>query len=489
MFRLPNFHQMEQTPPTRVPRPRHTPTPKMSERKRSLFASSRQSTCCPATIDEDCDLGPMSPLQFSCSPSTNESHRPQYLLQEQEKRTDFKNVMLQLSPLSSNQRTIRTTPTKTTPVKHSFPSSSQYETVPDSPQGSRSSDMFRLEKENLIESAQKTPSTTDVLPPIGDFPRVSFRKSLIFDTGMTPEDNQYAKKSLAHKRNASSDHPETSSSFDAPKARTSLSFGDKPQISAKTFYGSSFSVSTPIKRSESFTPVARKPVSKKPSATKRNRSQGPFLGNPRIRHKIHKPKIPSISQTKNKKMSRLKMIESAMDLIGARVASNPSDSGKSKTVDEYKVTREQIEILQKILTDQPKTLSKLSSKPLNWTGSQSKLNGSSSSDENHLVDETFGQDSLLNNSALDASTASSCPDNEDEEALEPKRKFFKSRTPSTSKNYTVMNGIKATVKRGAGGVTLSMAPSSKRAKRNDCEYILFIESNINIHNLHLIYTI
>lgn len=415
-------------------------------------------------------------------------------MHEPELRTDFKNVMLTLSPLSSNQQTSRTTPTKcgTTPVKQSCTAgSSQYESIPDSPSNSRSSDMFRLEKENLIESAQKTPSTTDLLPQLNDFPRVSFRKSLIFDTGMTPEDNQYSKNN--YKRNASADNPESASSFDAPKARTSLSFGDKPQISAKTFYGSSFNVSTPIKRSERFTP--KQVDSTKPSATKRTRQSitrktqlknknVPFLGNLSISHKIHKPKPVPLS--KCKAMNRFQIIESAMDLIGARVSNKPSELSKSHTADEYKITREQIDKLQKIIRDQPNTLSKLSSKPLSWTGSLSKFNSSSASIEagNDDVNDTFGHVSLLNNSELNASTASSsCPDQneeEEQEQHETKRKFFKSRRPSTSNNYTVMKGIKATVKRGAEGVTLLMAPESKKAKRDhsDCEYLINLQMNV-----------
>lgn len=475
---------MEKTPQSREPRQRHTPTPKMSERKRSLFASSRQKLNHPTTIEEDGDLGPMSPLQFSCSPSTSESHQSKNFMQEnQEKRTDFRNILLTLSPLKSNQMPVRTTPTKcgTTPIKHGRTSISQYEHVPDSPQSSRSSsDMFRLEKENLIDSAQKTPSTSDVLPQLSDLPRVSFRKSLIFDTGMTPEDNQFSKKTLVHKRNASADNPDTPSGYDAPKARASLSFGDKPQISAKTFYGSSFSVPTPFKRSEPFTPVANIATSKNTSGTKKKRlsiskkkSGGPFLGNSSIRHKINKPKPQS---KPHNEMTRVQIIESAMELIGARVANKPSDSSKSNAVDEYKITRQQIDKLQKIIRDQPKAIAMLSSKPLNWMGSRPKLNNSYSSvDDNTEVNDTFGQTSLLNNSELDASTASSSPETEEiVEQTEPKRKFFKSRTAGALNNYTVMNGIKATVKRGAGGVTLAMAPKSKKVKRNqsDCEYLL-----------------
>lgn len=316
---------MEKTPPpSRALRQRHTPTPKMSERKRSLFASSSRhvASSCPTTIDEDSDLGPMSPLQFSCSPSSYDaSHTtPARFMKNRESRTDFKNVMLTLSPLNNNnQQSIRSTPTKTggggTPVKPAGPTSSTsvYERIPDSPSAvdSRSSDMFPLEKENRIESAQKTPSTVDVPPP-SDLPRVTFRKSLIFDTGMTP-DESYLDEKLKKKR--SPDDP-LSSGQDMPKARTCLSFDDKPQISAKTFYGSSFSESTSVKRREPIVPAIRPIPSTSHQAQRKRRSVSkksvanirPTLGgiNRGVRHKIVKPKFQSTGRAQSTNALKVK---------------------------------------------------------------------------------------------------------------------------------------------------------------------------------------
>lgn len=67
---------METTPTNRCLRPRHVPTPKLSERKKKLFQDAKETS---TTIlinnvidegDENSDLGPMSPLQFSSSPSS-----------------------------------------------------------------------------------------------------------------------------------------------------------------------------------------------------------------------------------------------------------------------------------------------------------------------------------------------------------------------------------------------------------------------------------
>lgn len=81
---------METTPRTRSStRYRRIPTPKMSERKKKLFDDVLNNGDSPTARNpyvrlerliieegEDSDLGPMSPLEFSSSPSSfNEVHR------------------------------------------------------------------------------------------------------------------------------------------------------------------------------------------------------------------------------------------------------------------------------------------------------------------------------------------------------------------------------------------------------------------------------
>lgn len=75
---------MESTPRTRsTTRHRRAPTPKLSERKKKLFADKADGETTPKSLtpyarlskivsdtDEDSDLGPMSPLRFSSSPSS-----------------------------------------------------------------------------------------------------------------------------------------------------------------------------------------------------------------------------------------------------------------------------------------------------------------------------------------------------------------------------------------------------------------------------------
>lgn len=72
---------MDITPHTRSStRLRREPTPKLSERKKKLFSEEKspvirrnvftRSSRVIAEEDDDSDIGPMSPLQFSSSPST-----------------------------------------------------------------------------------------------------------------------------------------------------------------------------------------------------------------------------------------------------------------------------------------------------------------------------------------------------------------------------------------------------------------------------------
>lgn len=60
---------MELTPTGRLFRPRHIPTPKFEERKKKLFDHSERNII-NENEDEDSDLGPMSPLESSSSPTS-----------------------------------------------------------------------------------------------------------------------------------------------------------------------------------------------------------------------------------------------------------------------------------------------------------------------------------------------------------------------------------------------------------------------------------
>lgn len=70
------FDQDETTPTNRTPKLRYVPTPKLSERKKKLFdenddgsKSASAFSSLAITEEEDSDLGPMSQLEFSSSPT------------------------------------------------------------------------------------------------------------------------------------------------------------------------------------------------------------------------------------------------------------------------------------------------------------------------------------------------------------------------------------------------------------------------------------
>lgn len=255
---------MENTPPKRILRQRHTPTPKMSERKKSLFsgqASNKQPPNVPATIDEDSDLGPMSPLQFSCSPSTYDdgppfmrtrnggggtpksTHKPS--ASAQKAPTDFRNIMAHLSPrklsdqyeaLTITPRSGRTAkPSNATTMTNNADKASSNLIGTQQQQHQQTTD---LEKENI--SAEFVPMTTQNTPKTiasaqanaecgAILPRFVHRKSLIFgdsNPASTPETPLQSAAAAA--------------AAESSRARASLRFAEQqtPVISARSFYGS-----------------------------------------------------------------------------------------------------------------------------------------------------------------------------------------------------------------------------------------------------------
>lgn len=450
---------MDQTPPNDVVRPRYTPTPKMSERKRALFGT--QSITLPETIDEDSDLGPMSPLQFSSSPSSYEvlDNQPSdacnsgiIIKARNHSRCDFKNIMTHLSPLNTDKER----PSTLTPLKIHSPSATPTKTNP-------------LDKENCLEMIMKTPREST------EFPRSSFRKSLIFDTGITPESGDGSHLSpntrkCLQKRNLTSENgspiamqlSKKLSSNENPKAKTSLSFTE-PFISAKTFYGSSFNETQP-KRTERPTYVPPKTLSRKrtSSAKRTNRPsrsysiQRPVLGsiNKGVRRKIAKPTVKSNSKIKS--LTKKQIMEAAMNLVDnySKKQTKSDISTTLKNKDNTQITREQIERLQEVLKKQRNPF-EISSRPLNWTGSKPVDNSATSNDNSFMV----------------------TPDNdiEEEEVTltseeSSKRKFFKSKTSATTSTYRVTKDICATLKRGSSMKLLSPKRRKQRKVQaaDDC---------------------
>lgn len=464
---------MDNTPKNKISRPRHTPTPKMSERKKSLFTSSQTTITYPTTIDEDSDLGPMSPLQFSCSPTSYDSYdtnnKGQFMRYRDTTRTNFTNIITQLSPLNGDSDRCQSL----TPKKNLM--TPQFD----------SSEINLVGKENCAKITEKTPGEGTIKS------RLSFRKSLIFDTGLTPDESHNLNRKCTQKRSSFVDDSPNSST-DVPKARASLTFTEQAVIPAKTFYGSSFNESTPKRRevrktSHQLPKKSRRShgnSSKRAKANKQRAIQRPVLGNINkgVRLKIAKPKV----QNKNKivglkSMTKTQIIEAAIDLIQnrskapAKIKQTESiSSGTSKVDKDTQITSDQIERLQKILKNQ-RNLLDLSSKPLNWTGTKPQTSYDS-------TDFPFKNTNASKADFEDSNQTQSKNHEVSQEELSKPRKFFKSKTSANANKYTIMKGVCATVKRGAGVSLLS--PKRKKQKQCDCMvesfFICIVVSRTNV---------
>lgn len=465
------------TPPNDVGRPRYTPTPKMSERKRALFGSQSISNTLHETIDEDSDLGPMSPLQFSSSPSSYEVldnqqcdayNHGNVIKTRSQSRHDFKNIMMHLSPLNTDKER----PSTLTPLKNSGSAT---------PTKTNS-----LDKENCLEMIMKTPREST------EFPRSSFRKSLIFDTGVTPESGDGSHLSpntrkCLQKRNLTSENDSSSamqlskklSCNENPKAKTSLSFTE-PVISAKTFYGSSFNETKP-KRIERPKYVPPKTLSRtRTSSAKRTKKpsrsysiQRPVLGsiNKGVRRKIAKPTVQSNSKIKS--LTKEQIIAAAVNLVDSysKKQIKPNNSTTLKSKDNTQITREQIERLQKVLKQQRNPF-EISSRPLNWTGSKS-VESTATSNENTLIETP---DTSIEEQAVTIEEST-------------KRKFFKSKTSATTSTYRVTKDISATLKRGCSMKLVSTKRKKQRKVQaaDDCNLQLNkIFNTLSLNNFFLL---
>lgn len=288
---------------------------------------------------------------------------------------------------------------------------------------------------------------------------ISFRKSLIFDTGLTPYDDD------SHTPPAKSNDNDTN---DRPKAKTSLTFND-PTISVKSFYGKpSESSTSQVKNipesfalsSHAFAAALTKSKSimkkktKSQSLAKRMKANVPSLWrfsgqNKFLRNKRHlnKPKI-----------SKNKTITNDIQIVDVEVE---TESGYSQM---FTSNIEQNLRLQKILKNQNNGLN--ASHEIDWTGA-SRVTSNKQSTSNETLIATFtnsDDEDYENEDPLTVTqTASEIPDDDKNESVEPtNRKFFKSSANSATKKYRIMGRLSATVKRGGD---LKFEPPPKRKKR------------------------
>lgn len=291
---------------------------------------------------------------------------------------------------------------------------------------------------------------------------ISFRKSLIFDTGLTPHDDD------SHTPPAKSSEND---SIEWPKAKTSLTFND-PTISVKSFYGkpnkptsqvesipesyvmSSHAFAAALTKSKAMI----KKKTKSQSLAKRMKAKAPSLWrfsgkNKFLRNKRHsnKPKISKNKTTKN-----------GMTIVEVEVE---TESGNSQI---FTSNIEQNLRLQKILKDQTNALA--ASHDIDWTGASRVISNTQLTSNETLI-PTFAnsddEDDENENPLTMTHSASEIPAADKNKPVEPSnRKFFKSTANSATKKYRIMGRLSATVKRGGD---LKFEPPPKRKKRKSHE--------------------
>lgn len=456
--------------PRIVTRSRHVPTPKMSDRKKSLFSTESGLD---HKIREDCDLGPMSPLKFSNSPkrgpmkdlnittfrnilgnASPESDRS--LSPDFERRFSHSERYEILTPSNDKENHIEDEDTRlsfssSTPRMRNLAESILLdENNSNSLSMLMNSDLNIDEKKNLI---LKTPGLSEKSCQKIE-PRRSSRKLSFNDDAFTPSDGC--------KVNSSSEFNSES------RARTSLSFNNIRPISTKSFYSSNTDAgkgrkSVPIPSPTNTIVSCRVPQRRsssnprKPGPSSKKRANSIRLGgfNRGVFHKIKKPTNKSkASNAKVKKLSTSQILESTATLFGKSPPQAIKPPVESKSVPSSpikpKPLKQQIERIRKILKDSRNPIEQ--ARPLSLSKSMSNL----------------ADTSLYDDDANDGGTTDH--DNEDENfdakseggRSESGRKFFKSSANRRIKReYKLVHNVTATVHTG-GKVSLNKNKERKR---------------------------
>lgn len=327
------------------------------------------------------------------------------------------------------------------------------------------------------EQQLKTPSETDISNKANaeQVPRsTSFRKSLVFDTGLTPHDNESTTPSSVKSNE--------NESGERPKAKTSLTFNE-PTISVRSFYGKpvekplvdqpklNIDIATQINNHKLAAAIAKqklkKPKPKKPKMLAKQ-MKAPSLW--RFSGKMKFNRFPRQRTASKKKVNKPKSSN--------RTATTVTDGDKKKfgennvenvppTGSEFTSRIEQNLRLQKILKDQANTLS--ASRDINWNGcsktgdmTPNRMSFLNSDGEDDDDDDDGVENATINSDALNVISTYEEVEVEVEEPS--KRKFFKSSANSSAKKYRIMGRLSATLKRG-GDLKFEL-PKRKKKKAN-----------------------
>lgn len=455
---------MDKTPSSnRVLRSRHVPTPKFEERKKKLFVDSNELVATPKSsttpravireYDEDSDLGPMSPLEFSSSPTSFSRHHGILNGSMTPRRTDFANILNEISveqkyslkkltinlgrkvcidsdddyPLKSNVTTDVDSEDGVAPLCESM---EKMATDPPTPVTAVSA--FR-DADNYAKQ-MKTPSESTIIKTTVDqLKHQTFRKASLVNAELTPNEAESTAQSAKHDKTAS---------IDRPKAKTSLIFNE-PTISTKSFYGSSTS-STLLNRigngnatiDENKFPIAsiiskfkKQPSTyRKQTMQKRSKWSGPCLW----RHGgVHKPmrfkrRTKPAKNTKNA-FDTTTASSTSIDSVDNNNQRSAKKVSRGSTMDPHK--------RQSILKDQNSAQI-----PVRASGSTSDADSEYEDDDDDENDPLLKGIGILRETTKDTEN--------DEPEVPANRKFFKSNASTTTKKYQIMNGLSATLKRG-----------------------------------------
>lgn len=284
---------------------------------------------------------------------------------------------------------------------------------------------------------------------------VSSKKSLVFDTGRTPD---------AKDAPASSVRSSDADGSDGPKAKASLSFTETA-IPTRSFYGKTSEPTIAAPKPSVEWLLHRLPkakVTKKPSEARTKQK----LRTLRLAQRMKTPCLWRLSGKKMKfnrfvgrsRAASLSRSSSSSSKPNTSVSSSGHDTSTQPNADSeqpkavYTSNIEQNLRLQKILKDQRKNMDQLE-RSITWAGDEGASGSAQFSGSEYESDEAEAEntDPQENRVAGPAEEQS-------------KRKFFKSSS-KTSAKYRVMGRISATVKRG-GDMKLQSMPKRKKQRIN-----------------------
>lgn len=317
-----------------------------------------------------------------------------------------------------------------------------------------------LEKENYAAQL-KTPNELGSSTKPSD-PLHRGRKSLIFDSGLTPSDSG---ASLSGKTADSNETIPTNEQH--PKAKASLSFSE-PLFSAKSFYGVQKDATASTSKSnevllpsrmplKTFSVVASKPL-KKQASRKSTLFKGPSLWR-------HGGKVSKIRKLFKKPVKKVPKKPEAKMAIAANQSVEASKENESETAaetaEDAKKRQEQIDRNHKSFKMAAKGASCSIDGNACASTNQSQFGEGEDDDDdsssNSDDDDQEGGHWAKENTVPDTSAATEA----EPETISKPRKFFKSSTNNV-KSYKIIDGIRATMKRGCD---LQLERPVKRIKR------------------------